>query len=206
MRYLILSLLPIIQLKAQWIGGGIKGGITLTSNREGGFDFGRYGAQRDFQQNRGTVGPYLEFRPSRKLPIFETGFLYRHLRLNRSSGPAPYGSYNFSSFSGTAWEIPLLLKARHKWAFASVGSTLRYIGDLDYRNRQVPTFPGFDPILTSLTLPSDAGLRYGATISIGATKSFHRLKFEPEFRYTRWTSKVLLPNQNQLDFLLGIRL
>lgn len=205
MRHLLLSLLPILPLKAQWISGGIKGGLTLTSNREDGFDFGRYGAQHNFQQNRGTVGPYLEFQPSQKLPTFETGFLYKHLRLNRNSGPAPSGSFNFSTFSGTAWEIPLLIKARRKWAFASVGSTLRYIGDLDYRNRQVPIFPGFDPILTSLSLPSDAGLRYGATLAIGATKSFHHLKFEPELRYNRWTSKVLLPNQNQLDFLLGIR-
>lgn len=158
MRYLMLSLLPIMRLKPQWIGGG----ITLTGTREDGFDFSRYGAQLDFQQNRGTVGPYLEFRPSRNLPIFETGFLYRHLRLNRSSGPAPSGSYN-------------LLNARQKWAFASVGSTLRFLGHLDYRKRQVPISPGFDAILTSLTLPSAAGLRYGATPA-GLPKSSFPIK------------------------------
>jgi hypothetical protein len=205
MSYILLSLLPVFELNADWISGGIKGGLSLTSSREEGFNFGRYGAQRNFQQNRGTVGPYFEFRPSHKLPILETGFLYRHLRLNRNSGPAPSGSYNFSTFSGTAWEIPLLLKIHRNWAFISAGSTLRYIGDLAFRNRQVPIFPGFDPILTSSSLQSDAGLRYGATLALGATKTFHHLKLEPEFRYTRWTSKVLLPNQNQLDFLLGIR-
>ena len=44
MRYRMLSLLPIIQLKAQWIGGGLK---------------------------CGTVDPCLELRPSRKLLVLK---------------------------------------------------------------------------------------------------------------------------------------
>lgn len=189
-------------LSAQIIHGGIKGGVGLTSDldRSSGSQ-----SQSSVRTKRGMIGPYVEFKPMRFLPALETGFFYRRLRTDNFYGPAPTASLNYVTRTATLIDIPLLLKLRKGSYFASAGSTIRHIGEYNQHWRIVPTFPGFPPVERSQTFSNDDPWRYGISASVGFSKPFKFLSIEPELRYTRWTAQRQIPQQNQIDFLLGVR-
>jgi hypothetical protein len=200
---MVLTLLFALQ-SAQLLQYGVKGGLTLTSDEDRKYFEGQ-GGESSIRVNRGTIGPYLELRPLRKLPSVETGFLYRRLRTDSYYGPFPNVSLNYIVRTASTFDIPLLLKVRSNAWFASAGSTIRRIGDLDQYYRQVPLFPGFPPSETRLTVPKEDRFRYGITFSGGRTMAVGPLKLEPELRFTRWTALRETPRQNQIDLLLGVR-
>lgn len=189
-------------MQCQWLHVGIKGGLTLTPDR----DLKRIfpSSEGDLRVNRGSVGPYLEFTPFRSLPGLETGFLYKRLRTSNYYGPFPNVALNYITSTATLLEIPLLLKWHHRSLFASAGATIRRTGDYAQNYRFVPLFPGFSTTETRSQVSNENRMLYGATVAAGYSKPWGRLRIEPEIRFTRWTALREVPRQNQVEFLLGI--
>lgn len=208
MKLLIACSLPTI-LSAQIFSFGVKGGLPLTSVSDSEIEGNRafYGTV-DFEMQRYAFGPTVEA----KLPIgfrIEVDGLYQHVRTTAASaGPYPTGSLTFQSTTASAWEIPVLLKRRfgHRTfaPYAAAGSTLRHIGDLSVNEWITPTFPGYSPTFTHSTYDSGEPIRAGITAAGGVSIRTRFLRFEPELRYTHWTSDHYLATTEQLDFLLGI--
>lgn len=181
---------------------GIKGGLTLTPDldRTLGPQF-----ENAIRINRGTIGPFVEYQPFKRLPAIETGLMYRRLRTDSYYGPFPNAALNYVSRTANVFDIPLLLKARHNSFFASAGSTIRRLGDYKQNFRQIPLFPGFNPTQSSAKIPNEDRLRYGITAALGYSRPLWRVSFEPELRFTRWTALRQTPRQNQIDLILGVR-
>jgi hypothetical protein len=92
--------------------------------------------------------------------------------------------YNAGTLSGTVYQIPILLKKRMNFIavkpFFSGGATIRRI-------------------------PSLQSNQLGATFAGGITLGLLPIKIEPEIRYTRWLQSDYSPNNQQTEFLIGIR-
>jgi hypothetical protein len=108
------------------------------------------------------------------------------------------------------WEFPLLLKysrgpGRYR-PFADVGGAFRRIESLDGSTEVFAG--GLDPPYSVVRYHVNhplvqRGMAFGGGLRI---KSVGPLKITPEIRYTRWTSRNLLPTRNQVELLLGIGL
>jgi len=203
-----LVLIPSI-LSAQVLSLGVKGGLPLTPTYDSQFEGSRFfeGAV-SFEMKRYAFGPTVEAR----LPFgfrVEVDGLYQHVRTTAASaGAFPTGALTFQATTATAWEIPMLLKRRlssHRFApYAAVGSTLRHIGDVSESEWIMPSLPGYSPLFTHAVYPSGEPLRAGITAAAGVSIQAHRLRLEPELRYTHWTSDHFLATAEQLDLLVGI--
>ena len=123
--------------------------------------------------------------------------LYRNVGVDYSAS----GSTATQSVSANSWQFPLLIQ----WAFLP-GPVKPFVdGGVSFQH-----LTG----LGKLTNPSQVindptvGFAFGAGIQF----KIKRLRIEPEFRYTRWGSRVfedplstiLNNNRNQGDFLVGI--
>jgi hypothetical protein len=187
----------------------VKGGLPLTATSDTGREVGRYTAQTSFQLKRYTVGPTVEIGLPWHLRL-EADALYKHVRQDRFSGPAPSGTLIQQSTRAGIWEIPLLLK--YRWdlrgyrPFVTAGSTLRRVGELDIEIIQTPTFPGYQAMRYRHTVSSGEPVRVGVTLGGGLSWGLRVLRLEPELRYTHWTSKHWMATREQLEFLLGLRL
>jgi hypothetical protein len=208
MKAFLFLILPSI-LSAQMFSFGAKGGLPLTPTYDSQFEGSRFFAGTVvFEMKRYAFGPTVEAR----LPFgfrVEVDGLYQHVRTTAASaGAFPTGALTFQSIGGTAWEIPMLLKRRfgHQTftPYAAVGSTLRHIGDLSWNEWIMPIFPGYSPSFTHIVYQSGEPLRAGITAAGGVSIKTHGLRFEPELRYTHWTSDHFLATTEQLDFLVGI--
>jgi hypothetical protein len=203
----LLVLLPTV-LSAQIFSFGVKGGLPLTSASDSQLESSRsfYGTV-DFEMKRYAFGPTVEV----KLPFgfrFEADALYQHVRTTAISATAfPTGALTFQTTAASPWEIPLLLKHRFGHGrftpYASAGSTLRRIGDVTYNQWSMPP-PGYPASFTHVIYPSGEPVRAGITAAGGVSVRTRFLRFEPELRYTHWTSDHYLPTTEQLDFLVGI--
>jgi hypothetical protein len=181
---------------------GIKGGVTLTPDLD---RFRLSQAESSVRVNRGTIGPFVEYQPFKRPPAIETGLMYRRLRTDSYYGPFPNSSLNYITRTLNVFDIPLLLKARHKSLYASAGSTIRRLGDYNQTYLQIPLVQGFNPTLSSLKFTNEDRMRYGITAALGYSRPLWRVALEPELRYTRWTSLRQIPYQNQIDLMLGVR-
>jgi hypothetical protein len=196
-------------LSAQIFSFGVKGGLPVTPTYDTQFESSRFFAGTvDFEVKRYAFGPTVEA----KLPFgfrVEVDGLYQHVRTTAASaGAFPTGALTFQATTATAWEIPMLLKRRfgHRTfaPYAAIGSTLRHIGDIQETEWIMPSFPGYSPSFTHAVYPSGEPLRAGITAAGGVSIKTHGLRFEPELRYTHWTSDHFLATTEQLDFLVGI--
>jgi hypothetical protein len=208
MKAFLFLILPSI-LSAQIFSFGAKGGLPLTPTYDSQFESSRFfEGTAVFEMKRYAFGPTVEA----KLPLgfrVEVDGLYQHVRTTAASaGAFPTGALTFMATTATAWEIPMLLKRRfgHRTfaPYAAVGSTLRHIGDVNETEWILPSFPGYSPSFTHAVYPSGEPLRAGITAAAGVSIKTHGLRFEPELRYTHWTSDHYLATTEQLDFLVGI--
>jgi hypothetical protein len=195
-----------LQMPAQWLAVGVKGGLPVTQTSDEGREAGRYGGQTQFQLKRYTLGPTVEIG----LPWhfqFEVDALYKHARQDRFAGPAPSGSLTQQGARMSIWEIPLLLKyplKRGSWhPFVVAGATLRHVGDQSVDLIIIPTFPGYPGIRQNLTYSGDS-LRYGISLGGGLSRKLGPLRIEPELRYTHWTAHRWMATTEQLEILIGI--
>jgi len=208
MKAFFVLILPSI-LSAQIFSFGVKGGLPLTPTYDSQLEGSRFfDGTVIFEMKRYAFGPTVEAG----LPFgfrLEVDGLYQHVRTTAASaGAFPTGALTFQATSATAWEIPMLLKrrfGRRTFApYAAVGSTLRHIGDLSANEWIIPTFPGYSPSFSNAVYPSGEPIRAGITAAGGVSIKTGFLRFEPELRYTHWTSDHFLATTEQLDFLVGI--
>jgi hypothetical protein len=189
---------------------GVEGGTPLSESTSSGMVGNRSigGGLSTLNVRRYTVGPTFEVA----LPFglrFEADALYK--RLDRTEhyffDPA-YGT--IMRVAANPWEFPLLLKysrGRGRYRpFADAGGTFRRIESLDGSTEMFAG--GLDPpysvVRYHVNYPLiQGGMAFGGGLLI---KLVGRLKITPEIRYSRWTSRDLLPTRNQVELLLGIGL
>jgi hypothetical protein len=132
-----------------------------------------------------TIGAYAELDLP-VLPIIETGIFFKRYKLDPSS-PA-------DQIRANAFEVPILLKKRFTplpvQPFLSGGATFRF----------VPTVTR-----NGLDLNVSPGTGFGLTAAAGVSIKALLLRIEPEFRATRWLRGPYLPQNNQVEFLVGLR-
>ncbi|MBM3761733.1 MAG: hypothetical protein FJW36_15985 [Acidobacteria bacterium] len=194
-------ILALAALSAQF-HFGVKAALTLTPDLDR-----RVVPQSEdsVRINRGTVGPFLEYKLFRRLPAIETGLLYRRLCNDSYFGPFPNAALNYITRTATVFDVPLLRKARRNSWFVSAAATIRRIGDYNQSSLVIPRFQGFSPSQSSTRFQNKDLLRYGITAALGYTKPVWRISLEPELRLTRWTALRQTPYQNQIDLMLGVR-
>ncbi len=181
---------------------GVKGGVRATN------DF--LSGSATSESKRYVVGPAVEFLLPHRLGI-EVNALYRRFGY-RDSG----GSF-FSSFTernrGNSWEFPMLLKYRFVGRLYAAGGyaprTINGSGTAEFVDAD---FAGLRLVRTRNT--DFDSVSHGAVVGAGIEFGSERLRFSPEFRYTRWKDKAIdiqgsrgfmvQSNQNQIDVLLGV--
>jgi len=214
-------LLAVQELSAQSIRFGIKGGVPVSSYFEG-INTGGPGGTLLVEPaiRRYTAGLSLELRT-------ESGFgaeidaMYKRAHYALSAGGFGSGELvqETSDTAFNSWDFPMLLKYRFGSTvspFATGGFALRHIGPARQRGTEtirnlitgtttVTTIDTADP--PELAKRNYAGVVVGGGIEIGVA----RMRFLPEFRYTRWITKdpganfdQLRLNPHQTEFLLGL--
>jgi hypothetical protein len=193
---------------SQLLSVGVEGGTPLSESTSSGMVGNRSigGGLSTLNARRYTVGPTFEVA----LPLglrFEAEALYKHLDRTEHYFLGPtYGT--IMRVAANPWEFPLLLKyspGRGRYRpFADAGGTFRCIESLDGSTEMFAG--GLDPpysvVRYHLNYPLiQGGMAFGGGLRI---KLVGRWKITPEIRYTRWTSRDLLPTRNQVDLLLGI--
>jgi hypothetical protein len=130
--------------------------------------------------------------------------LYRRLGL-RDSGLSVFTSYDAFTdrWRGNAWEFPLLAKYyfRHRdsWQpFVGVGVAMRYLSR-QHQGNETGLYGTFYEIHQS-----DQQFIGGETAAAGIRIRTGRLKWLPQFRYTRWNASGILTQSNEATILLGI--
>jgi hypothetical protein len=203
-----------LQMSAQSVAVGVKGGLPVTQTSDEGREAGRYGGQTQFQLKRYTLGPTIEIGLPWHFRI-EADAMYKHARQDRFAGPAPYAVLTQEGARVNIWEVPLLLKYRVQrgaWRpFAVAGANLRHVGDLSVD--VISKIPVYDPLVgiggnylelrQSLTYPGDS-LRYGISLGGGLSRKLGPLRIEPELRYTHWTAHRWMATTEQLEILIGL--
>jgi hypothetical protein len=208
MKYFFFAFFPVL-LSAQIFSFGAKGGLPLTAASDSQLEGNRsFEGTVDFVMPRYAFGPTVEA----KLPFgfrVEVDGLYQHVRTTAASSSAyPFGALTFQSTTASAWEVPMLLKRRFGHGlftpYASAGATLRHIGDLSVNEWIIdPPVPISSPFMHT-TVPSNEPIHAGITFAGGVSFKLRSLRFEPELRYTHWTSDRYLATTEQVDFLVGI--
>lgn len=205
-RFVWVLLLGSTASFGQLVSVGVQGGIPISAVEDTGFSVGRYNSRTTFELKRYTVGPAVEVALPLRFRV-ESGALYKRVRLDRFSGPAPAG-YIAEGSRANVWEFPLLLKRRFTSArlapFVALGSTFRRVGELSVDYLLVPPVPGYLAERQHYTADSDAGLRIGTTAAGGVSRRIGLFRVEPEIRYTHWTSQHYLPTTEQIEFLMSV--
>ncbi len=197
---------------AQSFDFGIKAGVPVTAFFETGVSGSLHGgASYSFATRRYTLGPSVDWRMSGALGCIG----YAGTASTFSNG---YFSDSTISVSGSSWDFPLMLKYRFGRVvrpYVAGGGVFRYIGPVRGRGEQINGDLLGGPTTTQpldTTDPSDLAKRFypGVTAAGGVELGTGRLRFLPEFRYTRWTANISGPggllriSPNQVEFLLGI--
>ena len=210
MKTFLLFLLGSLSASAQLISAGVKGGVPLTDFFE---TVSNPTASFSSPTKRYIVGPSIEVNLPAGLGI-EFDALYR--RMNFSSTQNLVDSIRAATTTANAWEFPLLLKykAGHGPArpFVDGGLSFNHISGVTQTVENI-IFPGRRTTTSSSGAPElknnlSPGFVLGAGIDVHALF----LHLTPEIRYTRWGREnfnglngLLRSNQNQAEFLLGVR-
>jgi hypothetical protein len=189
-------LLPVAALAAGPFSAGIVGGLPMT-------DFlNTVQGTSSAVTNRYIVGPEAELNLPFGLGI-EADALYRHFSYTNVIGSA--GAALTSTGHAGDWEFPLVVKYKFpgKIARPYVEAGVAW----DTLTGVTNTVSHFAGLSVSPAKNTVMGTVIGAGVDIHAIV----VHVTPEVRYTRWTSQqynvagVLNSNQNQAEFLVGIR-
>ncbi len=204
--FFICAVLLCGSANAQRFAVGLRGGLPISKRSVTYHTNGRMGADGRFFLSPYTIGPALEVRLWRGLNV-ETGALFKHVHTDEYN-PNISAFYTYRNGRADIWEFPLLLKVRRSLAgrpvFSSVGSTLRRAGHERVDGLWVSTFKGSPSKRETYTADDRLSVRYGLTAAGGTSWRTRYLRFEPELRYTHWTSNHWLATTNQIEILLGI--
>jgi len=189
---------------------GVLGGAPLSETSRSGITDSRAGYGPWYFDTRPyTIGPTFEFA----LPLpsglsVEVDGLYKRVDTENHYFFSPLFGMIVRE-KGNSWEFSMLLKYRWRRRlrpFVSAGGSFRHIAGFDASQE---TFAyGLNPPYSVVYYRANAPLTQGG-IAAGAGLTLWRagpLKFEPQLRYTRWTSLRYFPAQNQVEFLLGLKL
>ena len=131
--------------------------------------------------------------------------------------------YSHTEVEGNSWDFPLMAKYRlFRGAirpYVAAGGVLRYLGPMQATSQLshslVPGGPLSNTTLTTIETGSPEELTTrtypGVTAAVGVDFGSGRIHWEPELRWTHWTSNFggLFPSlsfpPNQVEFLLGVR-
>ena len=182
---------------------GVKGGVRATD------DF--LSGSATSESKRYVVGPMVELLLPHRLGV-EVNALYRRFGY-RSSAGSVFG-YFTERDRGNSWEFPMLLKYRFAGRlYAAGGYAPRTINGSGRTDIVEINFAGGNPRLSTFRSEFDY-VSHGAVVGAGIELGSGRVRFSPEFRYTRWKDKaidiqgsrgfIIQSNQNQVDVLLGI--
>lgn len=208
MKHLIPVLLTLaIPAGAQVVSFGFKGGVPILDA----VPQNRFSSSDRLTTGRWTVGPSVEFR----LPhgfAFEVNALFRGFRIQgvtqTSSGPDFTPVAYSQKREVKAWDFTFLLKYRFLQRpvrpFVSAGVSITHQTEDFTINELPPLFGGSASGAPPTLLPNarfgDSLNRRGLVAGGGVEIPWKRLKFAPEFRYTRLQNLAT----NQASILLGV--
>lgn len=185
----------------QWFALGVKGGLRASD------DMGKTFFS-ETESKRYVVGPTVEIGLPGRWRV-EVDALYHRFGYRTDQGSV-FGSSSARD-RGNSWEFPILLKC-HLPArlFVSGGYAPRILSGKETAHND-STIPFFG----TRTFGSDFSyVSHGAVAGAGMEFGRGRLRFSPEFRYTRWKDKAIdiqgsrgftvESNQNQIDVLFGM--
>ena len=213
MRNLYLLLLGAVCAAAQPVTFGVKAGVPLTDPLNAKqFLPGTSIEAATSTTNPYILGPTVELRlPANFFVEFDA--LFRHFRYQWAVNLI--GNASQTTATSNAWEFPLLLKYKLPREvmrlFIDGGVAWDHLQGLSGTATAFPVFG--PPITTQISNPPELQNRTSTGVVIGGGVDIHALfvRISPEVRYTRWTSQhfaladLLNSNQNQAEFLLGIR-
>jgi hypothetical protein len=183
---------------------GVKGGVRATD------DF--LSGSATSESKRYVVGPMVEIVLPHRLGL-EVNALYRRFGYRSGGQGSPFADFTERN-RGNSWEFPMLLKYRFAGRlYAAGGYAPRTINGSGRADIVETNILAGSPRL--ITLRSDFDyVSHGAVVGAGVELGSERVRFSPEFRYTRWKDKavdiqgsrgfMIQSNQNQIDVLLGI--
>jgi hypothetical protein len=175
---------------------------------------------------RYTLGGAAEWHLTRSLGIELDAMYHRIGYADTVSGNSPTDGlyyYSHTEVEGNSWDFPLMAKYRlfsgTVRPYVAAGGVLRHLGPMHatdqishslrpggpLSNTTLTTVDsGSPPELTTRTYP-------GLTAAIGVDFGSGHIHWEPELRWTHWTSNfggpypLLSFPPNQVEFLLGVR-
>jgi len=210
-----MRMLPLVVVSAAAWGQGLYPGVRVGVPVTIYFETGRAqvsngSAEYSAATRRYTVGVSLEWQFSGSLGL-ELDAMYKRMGyvgiIESATERIAYDS------KGNSWEFPLLVKCRFGGRvrpYVAGGPTLRYIGPIRALGERTQ---GAVRTPIDTTEPSDLRKRFypGLAAAAGIELGHGKLRWLPEFRYTRWTANIAGPsgplrfNPNQAEFLLGLR-
>ncbi len=207
---------------SQGIHVGMKLGVPITQYFQTGTTASLHGnAEYSAATRRYTLGVSGEWRLTNAVG-FEIDAMYHRMGyvgivhyFNSASGDFRNTAIDVK---GSSWDFPLMAKyrfGRRVRPYVAGGGVLRYVGPVRGRG-EVTT--GSLVTSTSVTTPLDttdpSELRKrfypGVVMAGGLEVGGDRVRFLPEFRYTRWTANISGPTgvlrfaPNQIESLVGV--
>ena len=181
--FVILALLFSIgpESRAQDIFIGFKGGVVLNNDMQ---EVSRGGSE----SKRGEFGPVVEFKWPSGFAA-EASFLYRRVGYDSAAWGIPADvTYRIRANS---WEVPVTAKYylaasnRNAQAFVLSGYVLRALSGAAVKS-QTLSYPGYELITNRGAANLKNSVNPGPTFGGGVQFGSGRIRFSPEFRYTRW--------------------
>lgn len=187
---------------------GVIGGVPLSTTRSTGLTAGRFGSgDWSVYTHPYTVGGGVEVRLPSHLSV-EADALYNHTDTIEHAFMNPaFGSITRRGLN--AWEFPMFItrswSRRKLQPFAGAGGSFRRIDGYELSVEQFAA--GFNPAYTFGTYPIAETLTQGGYAARAGVVAFkaRRIRIAPEIRYTRSRSSRFLPSQNQVEFVVAVK-
>jgi len=168
---------------AQEVSIGIKGGFVLTDDMQ-------YASRGGSESDRGEIGPAFELKWASGFAV-ETALLYRRVGYNSVSYWLP--SDVSRQLRAKSWEIPIA--AKYYFAaqdidarpFITGGYVLRALSGA-IEESQTYSYPEYEPVHYRGEANVKNSVSPGLMVGGGIQFDFGRIRFSPEFSYTRWLS------------------
>jgi hypothetical protein len=193
--------------RAQSVSVGFKGGLLLNSDME-------YVSSGGSESKRYILGPAIEFQLTSKAAL-EVSALYR--RVGYTSGS--FYTYYKNWIRSNSWEFPFIgkyyISSADKFTrpYISGGFVLKHLSEAKGIIEEF-SFPNNQPIRMQTNMRLNSNPNQGLTVGGGLNVRSGRIRFSPEFRYTRWftvpfdesgsRAYQVTSSANQMDILLKL--
>lgn len=219
MKLLLLALALAAPLFALDLRLGLKAGVPATAYFETSRTAGRISAEYSAATRRYTLGASAEWRATPTLGVALEALYHRmgYVAIVSSFGGGVLTN-SALDVKGNSLDFPL--RVRYYFGdpvrpFASGGLVMRHVGPVRGQGENVAENLITGPVTRTpidTSEPSELRKRFypGLTAGGGMELGRDRLRFVPEFRYTRWTANIAGPGgllrfaPNQAEILLGL--